>query len=165
MYACVLIGRSASSAAQRHVRPTKAPAPPGTCRSSDGAPCFSRVVRLATRTAFAVVNNLYCIPAYVVWMMALRPIRPFFADLYWKIEGLMFHWLLAMVSLWSWTAGYENKTEFPILRDDRDSYRLTFNRPKRKFQEEGANVGTSTYFLQPDFRALDKTMYDDNWTQ
>ncbi|XP_073946437.1 plexin A isoform X2 [Choristoneura fumiferana] len=66
-----------------------------------------RYVRIVARTAFAVLNNLYCVPAYVVWMMALRLIRPLYAPLYWKIEGLMYHWLLAMVSLWSWTAGYQ----------------------------------------------------------
>lgn len=68
---------------------------------------FLRYVRIVARTTFAVVNNIYCIPAYVVWMMALRIVRPLFAPLYWKIEGLMYHWLLAMVSMWSWTAGYE----------------------------------------------------------
>lgn len=73
-------------------------------------PCFfSRYVRIVARTTFAVVNNLYCIPAYVLWMMALRLLKPLFAPIYWKIEGLMYHWLLAMVSLWSWTAGYESK--------------------------------------------------------
>ncbi|XP_047534179.1 acyl-CoA:lysophosphatidylglycerol acyltransferase 1 isoform X2 [Vanessa atalanta] len=66
-----------------------------------------RYVRIATRTTFAVLNNIYCIPAYVVWMMALRLTRPLYGPLYWKIEGLMYHWLLAMVSLWAWTAGYE----------------------------------------------------------
>ncbi|KAL4714203.1 hypothetical protein ACJJTC_002840 [Scirpophaga incertulas] len=68
---------------------------------------FLRYVRIVARTSFAVVNNIYCIPAYVVWMMALRLVRPLFTSLYWKIEGLMYHWLLAMVSLWSWSAGYE----------------------------------------------------------
>lgn len=72
--------------------------------------CFSRYVRIVARTTFAVVNNLYCIPAYVVWMMVLRLVRPLYAPLYWKIEGLMYHWLLAMVSMWSWTAGYESKS-------------------------------------------------------
>lgn len=66
-------------------------------------------MRIVARTTFAVANNIYCIPAYVVWMMALRLTRPLNASLYWKIEGLMYHWLLAMVSLWAWTAGYESK--------------------------------------------------------
>lgn len=78
-------------------------------------PAFSWYVRIVARTAFAVVNNLYCIPAYVVWMMALRLARPVFAPLYWTLEGLMYHWLLAMVSMWSWTAGYESKYDFKIL--------------------------------------------------
>lgn len=79
----------------------------------DAPCCFSRYVRIVARTAFAVLNNLYCVPAYVVWMMALRLIRPLYAPLYWKIEGLMYHWLLAMVSLWSWTAGYQSKSFSP----------------------------------------------------
>ncbi|XP_026332468.1 acyl-CoA:lysophosphatidylglycerol acyltransferase 1-like [Hyposmocoma kahamanoa] len=40
-------------------------------------------------------------------MMGLRLIRPYFPSIYWKIEGHMYHWLLAMVSMWSWTAGYD----------------------------------------------------------
>lgn len=79
----------------------------------DAPCCFSRYVRIVARTAFAVLNNIYSVPAYVVWMMALRLIRPLYAPLYWKIEGLMYHWLLAMVSLWSWTAGYRSKSFSP----------------------------------------------------
>lgn len=77
-------------------------------------PAFSWYVRIVARTAFAVINNLYSVPAYVVWMMALRLVRPVYAPLYWTIEGLMYHWLLAMVSMWSWTAGYESKYVFKI---------------------------------------------------
>lgn len=47
--------------------------------------CFSRYVRIVARTTFAVVNNLYCIPSYVLWMMALRLVRPLFAPIYWRI--------------------------------------------------------------------------------
>ncbi|CAH2090587.1 unnamed protein product [Euphydryas editha] len=80
-----------------------------------------RYVRIAARTTFAVVNNIYCIPAYVVWMMALRLTRPLYASLYWKIEGLMYHWLLAMVSLWAWTAGYESKYDkYHMTNEDKN---------------------------------------------
>lgn len=79
--------------------------------------CFSRYARIVARTAFAVVNNIYCITPYVVWLMALRLIRPLFAPLYWKLEGLLFHWLLAMVSMWSWTAGYESKSLLIFCRE------------------------------------------------
>lgn len=78
-------------------------------RRRDTCCFFSRYARIAGRTAFAIVNNVYCIPAYVLWMMALCVTRPLYAPLYWRIEGLMYHWLLAMVSLWSWTAGYDSK--------------------------------------------------------
>ncbi|CAH3976596.1 unnamed protein product [Pieris brassicae] len=92
--------------------------PPGALRGGKDEPtwpcCFSRYVRVAARLAFAIVNNLYCIPAYVVWMMALRLTRPLYAPLYWRIEGLMYHWLLAMVSLWTWTAGYEKPVALRI---------------------------------------------------
>lgn len=59
------------------------------------------------RSSFIFVNNLYCIPTYVVWMLLLWPLRKFKSDLYWKIEGYLFHWLLAMVSLWCDSAGYK----------------------------------------------------------
>lgn len=40
-------------------------------------------------------------------MMLLSPLRKINADFYWRIEGYFFHWLLAMVSMWSWSAGYD----------------------------------------------------------
>jgi len=56
---------------------------------------------------FVILNNVYCIPTYVVWMMIIFPLKRYHPDLYWKIEGHFFHWLLAMVSMWSWSAGYD----------------------------------------------------------
>ncbi|CAH0560815.1 unnamed protein product [Brassicogethes aeneus] len=59
------------------------------------------------RMCFILVNNAYCIPTYVVWMVLLSPLRKVNPDIYWRIEGYFFHWLLAMVSMWSWSAGYD----------------------------------------------------------
>ncbi|KAK6642245.1 hypothetical protein RUM44_013968 [Polyplax serrata] len=59
------------------------------------------------RVIFVIINNVYCIPTYVVWMMMLYPVKRYNPDLYFRIEGLFFHWLLAMVAMWSWSAGYE----------------------------------------------------------
>nr|XP_022899962.1 acyl-CoA:lysophosphatidylglycerol acyltransferase 1-like isoform X1 [Onthophagus taurus] len=59
------------------------------------------------RLCFILVNNAYCIPTYVIWMIMLSPIRRFNPDTFWRIEGYFFHWLLAMVSMWSWSAGYD----------------------------------------------------------
>lgn len=58
------------------------------------------------RLCFILVNNLYCIPTYIIWMYILWPIQIVNPKLYWKIEGHMFHFLLAMVSLWCDSAGY-----------------------------------------------------------
>ncbi|XP_074032259.1 acyl-CoA:lysophosphatidylglycerol acyltransferase 1 [Leptinotarsa decemlineata] len=59
------------------------------------------------RLCFILMNHLYCIPTYVMWMILLLPLKKLFPDVYWRIESYMFHWLLAMVSLWSHSAGYE----------------------------------------------------------
>ncbi|XP_054261392.1 acyl-CoA:lysophosphatidylglycerol acyltransferase 1-like isoform X3 [Macrosteles quadrilineatus] len=59
------------------------------------------------RTVFVLLNNIYCIPTYAVWMLVLLPLKRYNPELYWKIEGTFFHWLLAMVSMWSWSAGYD----------------------------------------------------------
>ncbi|XP_011499600.1 PREDICTED: acyl-CoA:lysophosphatidylglycerol acyltransferase 1-like isoform X2 [Ceratosolen solmsi marchali] len=58
------------------------------------------------RTGFVIVNNMYCIPTYITWMLLLFPIKIYDPQVYWRIEGLFFHWLLAMVSMWTWSAGY-----------------------------------------------------------
>ncbi|KAK9693262.1 Acyltransferase C-terminus [Popillia japonica] len=59
------------------------------------------------RLCFILLNNAYCIPTYVMWMILLSPIRKINPDAFWRIEGYFFHWLLAMVSMWSWSAGYD----------------------------------------------------------
>lgn len=40
-------------------------------------------------------------------MLLFSPLKRYYPDLYWRIEGTFFHWLLAMVSMWSWSAGYD----------------------------------------------------------
>ncbi|XP_011343258.1 acyl-CoA:lysophosphatidylglycerol acyltransferase 1 isoform X2 [Ooceraea biroi] len=67
----------------------------------------STLLKCVTRTVFVIINNVYCIPTYVVWMMLLFPVKIYQPQVYWRIEGLFFHWLLAMVSMWTWTAGYD----------------------------------------------------------
>lgn len=93
---------------------------PTTCNEFKSCPsdkkterwmCFSILVicKVVLRILFVLLNNIYCIPTYVVWMVLLAPLRRYQPDLYWKIEGTFFHWLLAMVSMWSWSAGYDSK--------------------------------------------------------
>ncbi|XP_018331761.1 acyl-CoA:lysophosphatidylglycerol acyltransferase 1 [Agrilus planipennis] len=59
------------------------------------------------RLCFILANNLYCIPTYLVWMILLFPLKKVHPECYWKIEGYFFHWLLSVVTLWSWSAGYD----------------------------------------------------------
>ncbi|XP_066583911.1 acyl-CoA:lysophosphatidylglycerol acyltransferase 1-like [Prorops nasuta] len=81
---------------------------------SSGASASARIItklmtfiKCIARTAFVILNNVYCIPTYVVWMTLLFPVKVYQPQVYWRIEGLFFHWLLAMVSMWSWSAGYD----------------------------------------------------------
>lgn len=40
-------------------------------------------------------------------MVLLMPLKWFNQKLYYKIEGKFFHWLLSVVTMWSWSAGYD----------------------------------------------------------
>ncbi|CAG0881371.1 unnamed protein product [Darwinula stevensoni] len=67
---------------------------------------FLDVLRYIWRTFFIIVNNFYCIPAYVVWLWLLTPVYLLCPDVYYAWEGILFEWLLAQVAVWSWSAGY-----------------------------------------------------------
>lgn len=58
------------------------------------------------RTSIVILNNIYCLPTYVIWMTLLLPVKRYQPDLYYRIEGLFFHWLLSLVAMWSYTAGF-----------------------------------------------------------
>lgn len=77
------------------------------CRFFRRIGCF---IRCLARTGFVIINNIYCIPTYVLWMVLLFPIKFYQPKIYFRIEGLFFHWLLAMVSTWTWTAGYHSES-------------------------------------------------------
>lgn len=76
------------------------------------------IMKAIFRTMCIIANNLYAIPAYLVWMTVLLPLRYSKPRIYWFIEGHLFHWMLKMVSNWSWTAGYAGTT---------NSYKVTYN--------------------------------------
>lgn len=64
-------------------------------------------MRAVVRFVLIIANNFYCIPTHVLWLWLLTPLRRCAPVLYYRIEGYLFSWLLAMVSLWSWSAGYD----------------------------------------------------------
>lgn len=61
------------------------------------------------RILFVIVNNIYCIPTYLIWMLLLLPLRKLHPNTFYWIEGKLFHWLLANVAMWSYTAGYDSE--------------------------------------------------------
>ncbi|XP_076314164.1 acyl-CoA:lysophosphatidylglycerol acyltransferase 1-like isoform X2 [Tachypleus tridentatus] len=65
------------------------------------------ILKCTCRFIFVLVNNLYCIPTYIIWtLVLLRPLYHLKPVIYWKIEGILFKWLLYMVAAWSWSAKY-----------------------------------------------------------
>ncbi|KAK6489675.1 acyl-CoA:lysophosphatidylglycerol acyltransferase 1-like [Huso huso] len=64
------------------------------------------LLKAVLRFSFMVINNLVAIPSYVLYLIVLQPVRLMDSDTFWYIEGVMFKWLLAMVSSWGWAAGY-----------------------------------------------------------
>ncbi|KAK7028912.1 Acyl-CoA:lysophosphatidylglycerol acyltransferase 1 [Halocaridina rubra] len=63
-------------------------------------------LRSALRFIIWTLNNLYCIPVHFCWLFLLQPLKWISEDNYWMVEGIMFRWLLSMVCLWSYSAGY-----------------------------------------------------------
>ena len=67
---------------------------------------FCTSLKIIIRMVWVTAINLYSIPSYLVWMLILRPVLWINDELYWKIEGYLFRWLLYMAAHWSWSAGY-----------------------------------------------------------
>lgn len=67
------------------------------------------LVRAVLRFVFMFFNNCVAIPSYCLYLIVLQPLRIWDRATFWYIEGVMFKWLLAMVSSWGWIAGYTGK--------------------------------------------------------
>lgn len=64
------------------------------------------LLRALVRFVFMFFNNCVAIPSYCLYLLLLQPLRIWDSSAFWHIEGVMFKWLLAMVSSWGWLAGY-----------------------------------------------------------
>ncbi|XP_063079836.1 acyl-CoA:lysophosphatidylglycerol acyltransferase 1 isoform X2 [Engraulis encrasicolus] len=64
------------------------------------------LLRALLRFFFMFLNNCFAIPSYCLFLILLQPLRIMDSRAFWHIEGVMFRWLLAMVSSWGWIAGY-----------------------------------------------------------
>uniref|UniRef100_A0A3P9J6Y3 Lysophosphatidylglycerol acyltransferase 1 n=1 Tax=Oryzias latipes TaxID=8090 RepID=A0A3P9J6Y3_ORYLA len=73
----------------------------------DGASKLGWVLLKAVlRFVFMFFNNCVAIPSYCLYLLLLQPLRIWDSYTFWHIEGVMFKWLLGMVSSWGWIAGY-----------------------------------------------------------
>lgn len=78
----------------------------------DGAGKLGRVLLTSVlRFFFMFLNNCVAIPSYCLYLLVLQPLRIWDSSTFWHIEGVMFKWLLAMVSSWGWIAGYTGKMD------------------------------------------------------
>lgn len=84
----------------------------------DGAGILGWVLlKSVFRFVFMLLNNCVAIPSYCLYLIVLQPLRIWDSNTFWYIEGIMFQWLLAMVSSWGWIAGYTGKIQkYPILQ-------------------------------------------------
>lgn len=64
------------------------------------------LLRALLRFVFMFINNCVAIPSYCLYLLLLQPLRLMDSRAFWRIEGVMFKWMLAMVSSWGWIAGY-----------------------------------------------------------
>lgn len=64
------------------------------------------LLKAVLRFVFMFFNNCVAIPSYCLYLLLLQPLRIWDSSAFWHLEGVMFKWLLAMVSSWGWVAGY-----------------------------------------------------------
>lgn len=67
------------------------------------------LLKSVLRFVFMFINNCVAIPSYCLYLLLLQPLRIWDSPTFWNIEGIMFKWMLAMVSSWGWVAGYTGK--------------------------------------------------------
>ncbi|MBN3285893.1 LGAT1 acyltransferase, partial [Polyodon spathula] len=84
------------------------------------------LLKAVLRFSFMAINNLVAIPSYVLYLIVLQPLRLMDSRTFWHIEGVMFKWLLAMVSSWGWAAGYTGITHmYMFVNSVTDSVKMT----------------------------------------
>lgn len=71
------------------------------------------LLKAVLRFVFMFVNNCAAIPSYCLYLLLLQPLRMWDRSAFWHLEGVMFKWLLAMVSSWGWVAGYTGEEDPP----------------------------------------------------
>ncbi|CAL4124437.1 unnamed protein product, partial [Meganyctiphanes norvegica] len=70
------------------------------------SPKLWTVLVAVVRFVSIILNMLYCIPVYVLWLFMLQPLKWMSEQIFWTVEGYLFRMELAMVTWWSHSAGY-----------------------------------------------------------
>ena len=77
---------------------------------------FARKICIGiARSIFIIVTQLIAVQAYLVFMLLLQPLKYVSTNLYWAIEGILYHGLLLLPASWQWSAGYTGKLFLRIL--------------------------------------------------
>ena len=69
-----------------------------------------KYLKYCLRMAFIITNNIYCIPTHLAWMTFFWPLKRYYITLWLAIESQLYEWLLTMVSIWCYSAGYNGKS-------------------------------------------------------
>ncbi|KAK2707616.1 acyl-CoA:lysophosphatidylglycerol acyltransferase 1-like [Artemia franciscana] len=80
-----------------------------------------KYLKYCLRMAFIITNNIYCIPTHLAWMTFFWPLKRYYITLWLAIESQLYEWLLTMVSIWCYSAGYnvvEMGDDISIISED-----------------------------------------------
>ena len=66
---------------------------------------LSQRLRYAYRALAIALHNLYCVPAYLMWMLLISPLRFLAPDLHWGTESVLYSCLLHVVGYWVYSSG------------------------------------------------------------
>lgn len=65
-----------------------------------------RDLHIILRIFLLLANHAVCLPAYIVWMILLRPLLYYRPELYYYLEAWMYDSLQHLVAYWTWNVGY-----------------------------------------------------------
>ena len=63
-------------------------------------------VKMAVRAVLVILNNVYAVVPYFIWMAMLLPLKVVMPTVFWYIEGVLFECMIGMVGNFVWSAGY-----------------------------------------------------------
>lgn len=102
------------------------------------------LLKAVLRFVFMFFNNCVAIPSYCLYLLLLQPLRIWDSSAFWHLEGVMFKWLLAMVSSWGWVAGYTGEME---AHDSHALATVSFALPVHVFFSSRLHIETIAFLI------------------